>query len=114
MRVLVCGSRTWEDEKRLFGILDSHVEFVGEIDVLIHGDAPGAEALAGQWAAENGYQEEAVGEGDPPHLVIAFWDGRSTGTLEAIQRAVQSGIRVRIYSQWEEIDEFDYGTAFCL
>jgi hypothetical protein len=32
-----------------------------------------------------------------PDLVLAFWDGRSPGTLDAIKRAVLAGIEVNIY-----------------
>lgn len=45
MRVLVCGGRSYCDIERLRAVLDAH-----PITELCHGDARGADRLAGQWA----------------------------------------------------------------
>lgn len=74
MKVLVCGGRTYEDERLLNHTLDTLHAVLG-ISVIIHGDAGkfydypdhiisdeagfwvGADKLAGQWARRNGVTE---------------------------------------------------------
>ena len=49
--ILVCGGRHYEDEKRLFEVLDQlHAE--DPIAGVYHGGASGADALAGKWAKQ--------------------------------------------------------------
>lgn len=49
MRLLVCGSRTFEDKDYLFGRLDRlHAERT--VSLVIQGGAPGADTLAYEWA----------------------------------------------------------------
>lgn len=43
MRLLVCGSREWSDGARVY----REMAFIGPLDVVIHGAAPGADSLAG-------------------------------------------------------------------
>ena len=76
MKVLVCGGRTYEDQERLFMILDA-INAVRPISVIVHGDAGkfydypdhlvndehvgfwvGADKLASQWARENAVPEK--------------------------------------------------------
>lgn len=45
MRVLVCGSRTYTNEKAVWDYLTTTMP-----DVVIHGAAPGADTIAAQWA----------------------------------------------------------------
>jgi YspA, cpYpsA-related SLOG family len=58
MRVLVCGGRNYNNRSYLFAYMD--VLLVrsfprGEPITVIHGAAPGADTLAGQWAKERGF-----------------------------------------------------------
>jgi hypothetical protein len=50
MRVLVTGATTWRDAERIREEL-RHLPMGG---IIIHGDAPGTDALAGQVACELG------------------------------------------------------------
>jgi hypothetical protein len=52
MRVLVCGSRSLEDERPIFDVLTGIHEGIG-IDVLIQGGAKGADRIAAYWADRN-------------------------------------------------------------
>lgn len=116
MRVLVCGGRDYRDAGRLERELNSVRNTIG-LTVLIHGAAPGADRLAGQWAKKNGIPVEdfpadwfpngkdggrddgagfkrnakMLAEGRPD-LVVAFpgW----SGTNDMIERARAAGVRV--------------------
>jgi len=78
MRILVCGSRHWNDQEGMAGWLDAlllplidDTHFV----VLVHGDARGADTLAARWAED---KEGVVVESYP-----ADWDkhGRAAGPI---------------------------------
>ena len=76
MRVLVTGSRDWLDATRIHGALDMarrDAERRGEDMVIIHGDCPtGADAIADQWAQQEGVTAE-------PHPANWREHGRSAG-----------------------------------
>lgn len=55
MRVLVCGSRDWTDGDALIAVLCGYIELA---DVVIHGGARGADALAGQIARSFAFKVE--------------------------------------------------------
>lgn len=111
MRIAVVGTRTFENYTYLKSVLDAVIR---PDDVIITGDAPGTDALAVKWAKERGREYvshaaewERYGDAAGPirnakvvadaEVMIAFWDGRSRGTIDAIGQAVQRGLRVRIY-----------------
>lgn len=97
-----------------------HVELVGQGNpgdqiTIVHGGAFGADYLARECALDYlGWREEihnpdwnAHGKAAGPirneemakagaDLCLAFWDGKSRGTLDMITRAVKHGIPVRI------------------
>lgn len=57
-RVLVCGGRTFSDHDLVFTTLDRlHAD--NPIELVIHGDARGADRLAQTWALSNGVAEQA-------------------------------------------------------
>lgn len=49
MRVLVCGSRDFTDREQLYRILDM---LIPAIEVVIEGEARGADIMAREWAEE--------------------------------------------------------------
>lgn len=108
MRVLVCGSRS-------FGEKDTHARQMDQVlrdlppdATIVHGDARGADRMAGTWARENGRHEERHPANWEKHgkaagpirnsemlradldRVIAFWDGKSKGTKDMIDKAKRS------------------------
>jgi len=112
MRVLVCGSRSWtsvEQTKTLYKVLDrlspTHI---------MSGGAKGADYLAEVYAKSNAipitiltpnYKRD--GKSAPlkrndwlldrnPDLVVAFWDGVSTGTKYTIDGAHKRFLNVKV------------------
>ena len=116
MRIVIAGSRGFEDyallEQTLGLILDEQIEPVE----LVSGHAKGADLLAETYAKENGlpiriikpdwkaYRRAAgpirnrqmldYAKEESP-LVVAFWDGKSKGTRNTIETAKSLGIPVK-------------------
>jgi hypothetical protein len=101
MRVLVCGSRTFNDKKLLYNTLDQFCvdrELQSEPDeygnwlptgiIIIEGKAKGADLLAGDWAIVNWV---------PLEEYPAEWDkyGRAAGPIRN-QQMLDTGIDVVI------------------
>ena len=122
MRLLVCGSRTWSDYRLLRRVIeDTVVEFEAEPMVLIEGDAPGADRMAGHVAHRHGwdlkvYRARWDTEGraagirrnarmlrqERPDLVLAFVDkplATSRGTAHMVAIARAAGIPVRVFER---------------
>lgn len=110
MRVLVCGGRDYSDTEAAYRFLTREHKRRG-FDVVIEGDARGADRIAGFWARKNGvdnlkFRADWKGHGraagpirnqkmltdGKPDLVIAFPGGR--GTEDMIRRAKEAGIEV--------------------
>lgn len=110
MRLLVCGGRDYTNKNTLYRFL-SAMNSDGEVSVIIHGDAQGADTLAKNWAIENEVphipfpadwkthgkaagpirNQKMLDEGKP-NLVIAFAGGK--GTQDMINRAIAHGLYV--------------------
>lgn len=111
MRVLVCGGRNYHDVITVEETLDDIDRKRGPIDVVIHGNAPGADHWGRVWAVESSRLEapfradwhthgkaagplrnqRMIDEGKPD-LVVAFPGGR--GTADMVRRAKAAGIEV--------------------
>lgn len=114
MRVLVCGSRHFDDIDKMSSVL-TEVDEENRIDVLIHGAARGADTLAEQWAFRHDREildypanwdkyKKAAGpirntqmlkEGKPD-LVVAFMAQDSRGTKNMVEQATKAGVEVKI------------------
>lgn len=119
MRVIVCGSRFWNNA----GIINRELNALyGEHGVhltVIEGDARGADAIAGEWADHNMIEHlwftadwqkygRAAGpirnqhmlDTTKPHLVLAFHEDieHSKGTKDMIKRAKKAGVEVRVFN----------------
>lgn len=110
MRVLVCGSRDFNDYRLLEEVLDRY-----EITEIIQGEARGADSLARTYGERRGIpvhgfpalwdiygraagpirNSEMLREGDP-ELVIAFPKGASRGTYNMIEIARKAGVPVYV------------------
>ena len=120
MRVLVCGDRNWVDYEYIAKVLDELV--LSDNDLIIEGDARGADRLAGLWAEENGVPHvrimalwEKYGRAAGPirnrkmlheyrpELVIAFHDDidHSKGTMDMITISNNAKVETRLY--WHPI-----------
>lgn len=103
MKIAVIGSRTFKNWKLLESTLDRY-----SITQIISGGAKGADSLARRYAQEQSIElieflpdYSRFGRGAPLNrnihivescdLVIAFWDGKSTGTAHSITQARKRG-----------------------
>lgn len=111
MRVLVTGSRDWDDELAI-----RHALFTLPQDtVIVHGDAPGADRMAQRLAREFGFADEphpakwrTLGKSAGPirnqemvdlgaDICFAFPGPESVGTWDCVRRAQKAGILVLLY-----------------
>ena len=110
MRLLVCGGRDFGDRQRAYRILDQLAR-MHQIDVLIEGDARGADRIAGYWArvrkidnlkfradwathgkAAGAIRNQRMLDEGKPDMVLAFPGGR--GTADMVRRARAAGIAI--------------------
>lgn len=110
MRLLVCGGRDFADRGAAFRALD-RLQERRPIGLVIHGGAPGADALAGEWAQSRGIAVqvfEALWKSQGPSAgplrnqrmldigrpdgVLALPGGR--GTVDMCTRALMAGVKV--------------------
>ena len=112
-RVIVAGGRDFSDYEYLRSSLDFLLQNVTGPIVIVSGTARGADKLGEQYAAERGYavlrfpadwdrfgkaagyirNEQMAKNAD---ALVAFWDGKSKGTLNMIDVANKYGRLVRI------------------
>ena len=121
MRIIVCGGRDFKDKEFLFSKLDTLAQDK-TITEVIHGDAYGADSLAGEWARERGITEtpfaadwEKHGKAAGairnremlqlgPDAVVAFDGGN--GTADMIRITEKAGIPViKFQKKVEELFE---------
>ena len=107
MKVLVCGGRNFSDFKLLEQILDEL-----DIDIIVHGDARGADRLSHNYALKNNipvnkypadwkrYGKSAgpvrnlqMLREEEPDLIVAFPGGR--GTQHMVTAATSLGYKVK-------------------
>lgn len=108
MKLGIIGSRTFND----YELMQKEVSLV-DVDCIVSGGARGADSLGKRLAEENNifYLEflpdyathgrkapflrntEIVEASD---VIMAFWDGKSTGTQDALKKAKKLGKTVRI------------------
>lgn len=112
--ILVCGSRSWRDLDMIRQVLRTIVTAPAETRIL-HGAAMGADLLAALVATELGCAEVVAmpAEWDRygrsagirrnlamldarPAWVVAFWNGRSSGTAHTIGEAKRRRIPVML------------------
>jgi hypothetical protein len=111
MRVIVAGCRDWTDA---WFVGRAIVNFPWPIGEIVSGGARGADKLGERWAKENDvplkvfpaewsiYGKQAgfvrnAQMADYADGLIAFWDGKSRGTKDMIERATSSGLRLAVY-----------------
>jgi hypothetical protein len=122
---VVCGSRHFSDPLSATAKLIERVQQIPAGTHVIHGNAQGADRLAGEaahrcglkvtpfpakwdehsdtcrcrghgWCKEAGFRRNLVMLDQLPALVIAFWNGHSTGTLHTISNARERGLPVEV------------------
>lgn len=110
LRILVCGGRNYSDRRKVYRALD-HLHAERGISCVIHGAAPGADALADDWARERGISVEPYAANwkrlgamagpkrnqemldyGKPDAAVAFPGG--TGTADMCRRAEAAGLKI--------------------
>lgn len=108
-RVAVIGSRDFSNARLLETVM---AEYLACMTLLISGGADGADRMGARWARKNGIETQIF---EPDHkrykhayhhrnrliveaadLVVAFWNGHSTGTAYTIGYARKLGKPVRV------------------
>lgn len=114
-RLIVAGSRDFVNYELLKQKCDSLLSLKKQTHsiVIVSGTARGADQLGERYAAERGYQVERFpadwendGKAAGPirnaqmaayaDALVAFWDGRSRGTKDMIERAEMRNLPVRV------------------
>lgn len=112
--MIVCGGRDFNNQKLVDDTLDS-IDAETQIYAIIHGNARGADTLAGAWAKRNhrrcwpvpaqwkkfgksaGPKRNQAMLGMGPDLVVAMPGGR--GTADMVKRSQKAGVPVHQVNQ---------------
>jgi len=115
MKVLICGGRDFDDYDMMANLLSELRAKHPQLEI-VSGGARGADSLADYYAQTNGVKITVMkadwdthGKGAGiirnnqmldlvPDLVLAFWDGRSRGTLHTIEEARRRGLETKVMS----------------
>lgn len=122
-RIIIAGSRTFSDYELLKRETDKVMMHV-EMPVIVSGGARGADTLGERYAKEHGvklirflaeWEKDGVKAGyirntrmaeyaskTSAGILLAFWNGRSRGTRDMIDKARQRGMKVHIVRYAEE------------
>jgi hypothetical protein len=112
-RVIVAGTRTFNDYDLLKSKLDKYLANIKDEIVIISGKARGADTLGERYAKEKGYkimefpaQWEKYGRSagyrrnvemaKNADALVAFWDQKSKGTMHMINIAKEYGLLIRV------------------
>lgn len=122
MKIAVIGSRDFNKKEYLYSAIDQFISESNEVDIsIISGGAQGADAIAKSYAHDRSYNYEEFkpdwkqfGRGAGPirnaaiveacDTLIAFWDGKSRGTQDAINKAKKLNKHIVIMSFAESSD----------
>lgn len=104
MKVLVCGGRDYTNTQKLYSILDE-IHRETPVDLIIEGDARGADRMAGYWAKKNkvdlklfpaDWEKHGKGAGHirnrqmleegQPDLIVAFPGGQGTANMKSLAK----------------------------
>ncbi len=111
MKLAVIGSRSFSDKQLLFSILSG----INNIELIISGGAKGADQMAEEFAKQHNIDTlifkpdyNQFGRGAPlirnkhivnsSELIVAFWDGKSRGTKNALEHTQKSGKKIEIHN----------------
>lgn len=123
--VVVCGSRKFADPLAASAAIVNRIKELPLDTHVIHGDAAFSDRFAGEaaerlgmavtkypadwdthsadcrcrgqsWCREAGFRRNLLMLDQNPDLVIAFWNGSSTGTLHTIKNARDRGLHLEV------------------
>lgn len=123
VRIVVCGTRAYDDETHVFKALDQLTRKWNKEDIaIVTGGAEGPDKIAEQWSFKRmvtrvifhadwqkyGKQAGMIRNSEMAKYgthCVAFWDGESVGTRDMIRKAKKQGLKVKIIDIAEK-DEF--------
>lgn len=114
MKVLICGSRHYNPRYRW--LIEERIAKFEPGTLVIAGGATGVDTWAEEAAIERGlpvkimradwtlgrqagYVRNVAMLNEGPDLVLAYWDGRSRGTVHTVTEAIRRGISVEQYDK---------------
>lgn len=122
--ILVCGSRTWTDERVIREALDARMPYDAladdQLPTVMHGNARGADRIAADVAVDLGFWVQAFpadwkrhGKAAgpirnrqmldaEPDVVLAFQVRNSRGTQDTVDEALRRGIPVYVFRPSDE------------
>ena len=112
-RVIVAGGRDFNNYNGLAASLDYLLKNINDEIQIVCGMARGADRLGERYAKERGYKviyfpadwdidgrsagfKRNVKMADYADALVAFWDGKSSGTKHMIETAQSKGLDVRV------------------
>lgn len=114
MKILVCGSRGWNNPAIMYDVLSK----LPKDTIIINGAAPGADRMSTEIGHYNlglkiisfppdwnkygkaaGFIRNKKMLDEKPDKVIAFWDGTSKGTKHTMDEAEKRGIEVEVVKE---------------
>ena len=111
MKIIIAGSRDFNDYEKLCEVCDYMLSKQSEIEI-VSGAARGADLLGEKYAKEKGYSikqfkpDWSIGKSagflrnkemaEYADALIAFWDNKSKGTKHMINLAKEKGLKVKI------------------
>lgn len=117
MRILITGSRDWDDANAIAFVMEGAVPLMARDVTVVHGDARGADRIAGAYAEQAGWKvekhpanwnlygkkagfirnKEMVDLG--ADICLAFIKNNSRGATMCAQLAREAGIPVRVIAR---------------
>lgn len=112
-RVIIAGGRDFNDYNTLCEYCDTVLSNIEDEIVVVSGAARGADHLGMCYASDRGYKinyffpewdkygksagfKRNVQMAENADALIAFWDGKSRGTMHMINIANERGLKVRV------------------
>jgi len=113
IKVIIAGGRDFDDIEGLYEVMDVLYGDIPKVEVVC-GMARGADELGAHWAGYAGapvkkfpadWDKYGKGAGyirnehmaQYADVLVAFWDGKSKGTKNMIQKAFDQGLEVHVY-----------------
>jgi hypothetical protein len=112
MKIAVVGSREFGNKAMVCAVLG---ECVFNVDTIVSGGARGVDSWGAAWAKEHCDLPPIIFKAEWDKypkvagflrnttivencdIVLAFWDGQSTGTVDTITKAIEKGIPVKVW-----------------
>ena len=114
MKVIIAGGRDFNDIHKVIERVDHHLSKCKHLDIeIVSGTASGADKMGEEYADLRDYKVaqfkpdwDKYGKGagykrnaemaDYADALIAFWDGKSRGTMHMINIAKKKGLQVKV------------------